>query len=68
MHHTPVVELKSSVSGETAVIDILDRGRGLPIEDEKRIFEAFFRAADLAEGAVPGIGIGSGSLPWSGAS
>jgi two-component system sensor histidine kinase KdpD len=52
------VELKSYVEADTTVIEVLDNGQGLPVGQEHRIFEAFYRSADLSEGAIPGIGIG----------
>lgn len=52
------VELRSSFRDEAVVIEVLDRGIGLPRREEGRIFEPFYRAPELKEGAIPGIGIG----------
>jgi two-component system, OmpR family, sensor histidine kinase KdpD len=40
------------------VLEVLDRGPGIPRGDEERIFDRFYRAPGLRESAVPGVGIG----------
>jgi two-component system sensor histidine kinase KdpD len=52
------VELKSYKQASSLVIDILDRGSGLPKGEEKRIFEPFYRAEKHQESSTPGLGIG----------
>jgi len=42
----------------TIVIDVLDRGPGLPAGEEAKIFEPFYRGPSVTETSVPGIGIG----------
>lgn len=37
-------------------IAVADKGRGIPVEDQKRLFSPFFRARNV--GAVPGSGLG----------
>lgn len=39
-----------------AVFQVIDRGIGIPAEDQARTFEAFHRAANVAE--IPGSGLG----------
>lgn len=39
-------------------ISILDRGQGLPKGKEDRVFERFYRAEELVESNIPGLGIG----------
>ena len=52
------VELRAFRQDGTAVLQVLDRGPGLPRGEEPRIFEPFYRAPALRESAVPGMGIG----------
>jgi two-component system sensor histidine kinase KdpD len=52
------VELRGFVEGDKLVLEVLDRGAGIPPGDEERIFEPFYRAPGLRESAVPGVGIG----------
>jgi two-component system sensor histidine kinase KdpD len=52
------VELRVNGQGETLVVEVLDRGQGLPEGDEERVFERFYRAPHRQEGALPGVGIG----------
>lgn len=52
------VELQSNFNDESIIIQVLDRGAGLPAGEEQRVFEPFYRAPSLAESAIPGIGIG----------
>jgi two-component system sensor histidine kinase KdpD len=52
------IELKLFSENERSVIEVLDRGAGLPSGDQQRIFEPFYRAREYAEGAIPGVGVG----------
>jgi two-component system sensor histidine kinase KdpD len=52
------VELQAFQQDGGAVLQVLDRGRGLPRGEEQRVFEPFYRAPELQESAVPGMGIG----------
>ncbi len=38
--------------------DVLDRGPGLPVGEEKMVFEPFYRAHPHRESSVPGVGMG----------
>ena len=40
------------------MVEVLDRGPGLPPGEEERVFERFYRAPGLRESAVAGVGIG----------
>lgn len=44
--------------GPSAIVEVLDRGPGLPEGADERIFERFYRAPDFRESSVPGVGIG----------
>jgi two-component system, OmpR family, sensor histidine kinase KdpD len=52
------VEVRASSSADTLVLEVLDRGPGLPEGDEERVFERFYRAPGLQESARPGMGLG----------
>jgi two-component system sensor histidine kinase KdpD len=52
------VELSGCREGDSAVFEVRDRGRGLAPGEEERVFERFYRAPELRESAVPGVGIG----------
>jgi two-component system, OmpR family, sensor histidine kinase KdpD len=52
------VELVVTREEDRLVLEVRDRGIGLPPGEEDRIFEPFFRAPHLRESSVPGIGIG----------
>jgi signal transduction histidine kinase len=41
-----------------AVIEVRDTGMGIPSEEQKHLFERFFRAAQATEQAIPGTGLG----------
>ncbi len=56
--HTPSgtpIELKARREGTTAIIDVADRGPGIPPGSERLVFERFFRAAP---GTAAGVGLG----------
>jgi two-component system sensor histidine kinase KdpD len=53
-----MVELEVAGEGDRVAIEVLDRGRGIPAGDRERIFEPFYRAPDLRETALPGVGMG----------
>lgn len=52
------IELHAGSEGDKLVVEVADRGMGLPPGEESRIFEPFYRAPHLRESAVPGVGIG----------
>jgi two-component system sensor histidine kinase KdpD len=49
------LEISARAGDDAIVIDVADRGPGLPAGDEARIFEKFFRGK---RGGVPGAGLG----------
>lgn len=53
-----MVELKTRLSDGEFIIEVLDKGRGLPKGEEQKIFEPFYRAPSLKESSIPGLGIG----------
>lgn len=50
------VELELSSDGQRAVIEVRDRGRGIPEDELERVFEGFHRARNAGE--VRGAGLG----------
>jgi two-component system sensor histidine kinase KdpD len=52
------VELSVLSRDGAAVLEVADRGPGLPKGEEQRVFEPFYRAPEFRESALPGMGIG----------
>ncbi len=52
------VEVELSASSEAVTIRVTDHGRGISHEQRDKIFERFYRAADLRQSAIPGLGMG----------
>lgn len=50
------IDLTASAGGTEVLVEIADRGPGLPPGEEKRIFDKFYRAGPLREGGV-GLGL-----------
>lgn len=54
---TPVTVTRA-VRGESVVIRVTDRGTGIPKEEQKRVFERFYRADKARSRATGGTGLG----------
>jgi signal transduction histidine kinase len=52
------IELVTWVSGDSVNASILDRGIGVPDGEERKIFEAFYRAHDSLSSGIQGSGLG----------
>ena len=52
------IELVTWVNGEWVNASILDRGIGVPDGEERKIFEAFYRAHDSLSSGIQGSGLG----------
>jgi len=50
------IEFNTEINGDTCTIVIKDDGIGIPAEDQKNLFEPFFRAHNT--GNIPGTGLG----------
>jgi two-component system sensor histidine kinase KdpD len=59
--HTPAstpIEISARVANGQLVVDVADRGPGLPADAEQRVFEKFFRAHGDGDDAHRGFGLG----------
>jgi two-component system sensor histidine kinase GlrK len=52
------IHVHARQSGGSAIIDIVDSGPGVPLEEREAIFEAFFRGRAGAFGRAEGTGLG----------
>ena len=50
------VEIHVRAEGPTAVVDVIDRGPGIPREEQERVFSRFYRGRD--RGDAEGFGLG----------
>lgn len=53
-----ILEMHSWIEGIKLHIAIMDRGSGVPLGEEKKIFEAFYRAHDSLSSGIQGSGLG----------
>jgi signal transduction histidine kinase len=54
----PRVTLRVRTAGKAVHLQVEDNGIGIPLAEQKRIFEKFYRAGSAVESAVRGSGIG----------
>ncbi|MEO8949233.1 MAG: ATP-binding protein [Mucilaginibacter sp.] len=54
--HDSRIEVRTKISGGYLTIIVSDNGIGIPKDDQKHLFEAFFRAHNT--GNIPGTGLG----------
>ncbi|MEH6308505.1 PAS domain-containing sensor histidine kinase [Olivibacter sp. CPCC 100613] len=50
------IEFNSEINGDSCIITIKDNGIGIPYDEQKNLFEPFFRANNT--GNIPGTGLG----------
>lgn len=50
------IEFNSEIHGDQCIITVKDNGIGIPLEEQKNLFEPFFRANNT--GNIPGTGLG----------
>ena len=53
-----VIELRLGRNDTSAVISVTDRGIGIPLHEQARIFERFYRVRDESTQRIPGAGLG----------
>lgn len=51
-----VVQFRLSCDDNQVVFQVHDQGIGIPVDDQKRLFESFYRATNV--GNIPGTGLG----------
>jgi two-component system sensor histidine kinase KdpD len=51
-----IIELSASAGDREVVVEVTDRGQGIPAGEEVRIFDKFYRAKPAREGGV-GLGL-----------
>lgn len=51
------VEIRSLLKNGMLILEITDHGAGIPVEEQTRIFERFYRSPS-AKGQIPGSGLG----------
>jgi signal transduction histidine kinase len=56
--HDGKITIRLHPAGENVQVDVQDTGVGIPLEDQSRIFERFFRGEDPLVLATPGTGLG----------
>lgn len=69
--YTPLaspIELAAWADGAQVIVEVADRGPGLPAGDEKRIFEKFYRSGRGAGGVGLGLAIARGIVEAHGGS
>jgi len=52
------VTLSVDIDGADAVLQVADDGIGLSAEDQRQVFDRFFRARNSTDLAIPGMGLG----------
>ncbi|MGB8167079.1 MAG: HAMP domain-containing sensor histidine kinase [Chthoniobacteraceae bacterium] len=52
------VELRTTVTDSEVCVSVLDRGLGVPVGQEQKIFDAFHRAHDSLASGIQGSGLG----------
>ena len=48
----------ATADGDRVVIEVADTGIGIPVRDQARLFDRFFRASNATDAAIPGTGLG----------
>lgn len=56
MPSTPI-SIRLRRAGDSIVIEIIDHGKGIPLQEQKRIFERFYRSPAVKQ-QIPGSGLG----------
>lgn len=50
--------VRTQRAGDEVLIDVLDRGPGIPVQERERIFEAFYRVGNESTRSTKGTGLG----------
>ena len=52
------VLVRSFIEDENAVLEVEDTGIGIPADEQRNLFQRFFRSSTATEHAIPGTGLG----------
>jgi PAS domain S-box-containing protein len=52
------IRVMAKKEGETLIISVSDTGIGMTVQEQKRLFEAFYQASGGIKGKTPGTGLG----------
>jgi signal transduction histidine kinase len=52
------ITITHDVSADKITTNVIDQGRGIGPEDQKKLFSRFFRSDDVASAGIPGTGLG----------
>lgn len=52
------IDVNGFREGAECVLEVVDQGPGIPIDDQSAIFEPFYRTRDARQSGAPGIGLG----------
>lgn len=52
------IRIEAEKNDHTLILRIIDNGLGIPADEQKRIFEKFYRASNVTRRNLPGIGLG----------
>ena len=52
------VQVRTEAVGDQVALEVEDTGIGIPVPDQPRLFERFFRSAVAEDQAIPGTGLG----------
>lgn len=55
---TPMVSLTTKNEGSKLVIEVSDNGIGIPVKDQKRVFEKYYRTSETNKSQKTGFGLG----------
>jgi len=53
-----VITIKGETSGDKVLVTIADEGIGIPLRDQERVFDRFYKVEDSSAGSVHGAGLG----------
>ncbi len=56
--NNPVIHLRASHQGETVFLEVQDAGAGISKDDQKKVFQKFYRSSHPASKSIEGSGIG----------
>ncbi len=52
------LRVEQDVQGDRVIIEVADSGPGIPAEERRRVFDAFYQGSSTANGRVRGTGLG----------